>query len=182
MNAPNDLKALLAAGIIDDELTFEQALIFDRKLRLMVKEKPELMADRIKLRSLISAYEQVHWSKTSPISFEQIKKSDAAEKAAEAERRFIENRKQLIKAKLKLHSLTQEGLGQLLGHGKSYTSELMNGLSPFTLRDLVLIHKLFDLPLESLVPVMISRNDQLKINQVLKRLKKPGLKRALEES
>ena len=62
-----DLKRILKAGKLSDELDLERALILDRKLRLLVKEDPELMESRKRLRSIIKDYEKANWSKDSEI-------------------------------------------------------------------------------------------------------------------
>ena len=48
---------------------------------------------------------------------------------------------------LKELNLTQQDLGTILSHGKTYISELVNGISPFVMRDLIIIHKVLDINL-----------------------------------
>ena len=62
MNNQSNIKKLLEKGVIKNELEFERALVFDRKLRLMSKEDPELVPFREKLRTLIKAYESKNWA------------------------------------------------------------------------------------------------------------------------
>ena len=48
-----DLNKTLGKGSIDNELDFERASIIERKLRLLVKEHPELAEKRYKLRAIL---------------------------------------------------------------------------------------------------------------------------------
>ena len=84
-----DLKSILKAGKLTNELDLERALILDRKLRLLVKDDPELLESRKKLRSIIKQYEEANWSKESEIDELTIKESDIAEFIAEQERIFL---------------------------------------------------------------------------------------------
>lgn len=171
-----DLKSILKAGKLTNELDLERALIIDRKLRLLVKEDSELLESRKKLRSIIKQYEKINWSKESEIDELKIKESDDAEFIAEQERIFVEKRKNTIKEKLDTLKITQQELGKILGHGKSYISELMNGVSPFSIRDLVILHRLFGIKLENLIPTIISEKDRVSIRTSLSELNKPELK------
>jgi len=176
MKAQTDLREVLKKGVLADELDLERALILDRKLRLLVKEYPALAEERHQLRLMIKAYEKSKWSSGSLIAEHQIKESDDAEYLAEQERKFLENRKNVIKKELEKYQLTQQELGVLLGHGKSYMSELMNGISPFTNRDLIIIHRLFHIKLERLIPTIISETDKDKLKTSISKLNKPKLK------
>lgn len=61
----------------------------------------------------------------------------------------------------------------LLGHrSKTHISELMNGIKPFTLKDLVIINRVFKIELTKLVPVYLSKEDQIKVKKALKQLGK----------
>lgn len=171
-----DLKSILKAGKLTNELDLERALILDRKLRLLVKEDSELLDSRKKLRSIIKEYEKINWSKESEIDESKIKESDDAAFIAEQERIFVEKRKNTIKEKLDTLKITQQELGKILGHGKSYISELMNGVSPFSIRDLVILHRLFGIKLENLIPTIISEKDRVSIRTSLSELNKPELK------
>jgi transcriptional regulator with XRE-family HTH domain len=175
MKSQPDLKKILKKGQITNELELERASIIDRKLRLLIKEHPEFAKDRKQLRKIIHEYEKNNWSKDSVISDEKIKESDLAEGIAERERQFIERRKNVIKDKLSKYSLTQQDLGVLLGHNKSYMSELMNGISPLNTRDLVIIHQLFHIKLEELIPTIINQTDRCRIKASMEKIKKPGL-------
>ncbi len=169
------LKQILKAGKLMNELELERALILDRKLRLLIKDNPDLIESRKRLRSIINQYERANWSKESTIDDLMIKESDAAEYIAEQERIFLENRKITIRQKIDSLKITQQDLGKLLGHSKSYMSELINGISPFSIRDLVILHKLLGIKLESLLPTIISEKDKTKIKTSLSKLNKPNL-------
>lgn len=177
METQFDISDILANGVIRDELDFERALVADRKLRVLAKNNPELKKVRSKLRDLLSKYEDKHWSSSSTVSAEQIRESDLAELIAEMERQFIKRRKELIRTKLKASDLTQQDFGRILGHNsKSYMSELMNGLSPFSLRDLIVIHRLLKIELTELVPTILSQAEREKIIKTLDQLNNPKIK------
>jgi len=176
MKEQADLRNILKKGILSDELELERALILDRKLRLMVKEHPELSESRKQLRSIIKAYESLNWSNDSIITDKRIKESDSAEFIAEQERVFLEKRKEAIKLQLEKFDLTQQDLGKILGHGKSYMSELMNGISPFSNKDLIIIHRLFHIELEYLIPTFITQKEKERLKESLKKINKPDLR------
>ena len=88
---------------------------------------------------------------------------------------FLDKRKNTIKEKLDILKITQQDLGKILGHGKTYMSELMNGVSPFSIRDLIILHRLFGIKLEHLIPTIISQKDRVKIMASLMELNKPEL-------
>jgi len=176
MKAEIDLRNILRKGELLDELDLERALILDRKLRLLVKDHSELADDRKKLRMIIKSYEKTHWGSGSNITDQQIKESDDAEFIAEQERKFLENRKEQIKKSILRFNMTQQELGILLGHGKSYMSELMNGISPFSSKDLIILHRLFHIELKYLIPTIISQEDKGKLNESINKLNNPKLK------
>ncbi len=177
MKTQFNIEQVIEIGEIKNELDFERALIADRKLRVLSKENPKLKTVRRKLRKLIEAYESKNWSSDSRISEKKLKESDLAELIAEKERLFIERRKELIKSKLKKFNLTQQDFGSILGHrSKSYISELMNGISPFSLRDLIVINRLLKLDLTDLVPIFLPHNERVKIKSSIARLENPKLK------
>ena len=96
-----------------------------------------------------------------------------AEKFAEIERQFLETRKLEIRKKLKALEITQENLGSILGHkSKTHMSELINGIKPFTLRDLIIIHQLLKIEISILIPTFLSKEEQIKINKALEKLDK----------
>ena len=67
-------------------------------------------------------------------------------------------------------------MGIILGHSKSYMSELMNGISPFNNRDLIIIHRLFHIKLENLILTIIPQKDRSKIKASILKINKPSLK------
>lgn len=167
---------ILQKGSISSELELEKALIIERKLRLMIKENPELSESRNQLRAIIKDYENLNWSKNSIISDEKIEESDLAEIIAENERKFLATRKEIIKLKLTELGINQQDLGIILSHSKSYISELVNGINPFNLKDLIIIHKLFNIKLESLIPTTIPQKESRRIKSSILKINKPKLK------
>jgi antitoxin component HigA of HigAB toxin-antitoxin module len=177
MKTQLDISKLLEIGKIQNELDFERALIADRKLRVLSKEDSKYKVIRKKLRDLIADYEDKNWSSTSRVSDKKLRESDIAELIAEKERQFIQNRKVLIRKKLKNLNLTQQDLGAILGHrSKSYMSELMNGVSPFSLKDLIVINRLIKIDLTDLVPTFLPQSDRVKIRDSIQKLDNPKLK------
>lgn len=182
METQFNISELIDAGKIQSELDFERALIADRKLRILSKENPRYKTVRKKLRDLIEQYESQHWSADSKISDEKLLESDVAEFLAEKERLFIQRRKELIRKKLKNLNLTQQDFGKILGHqSKSYMSELMNGVSPFSLKDLIVINRLLKIELVDLVPTILSQSEIVKIRTTIKKLDNPKLKLSIAE-
>lgn len=168
---------LLEKGVIANELELENAALVERQLRTMAKEFPEAQIKRSRIRELIIAYESKHWSKRDNITEARITESDKAEEEVQSKLEFIELRKNLIKSKLKNLELNQQEFGKILGHeSKSYMSELMNGIVPFTLKDLVVISKLLKIDLDRLVPAQISEEDKTNIEKSIKKLGKPQLR------
>jgi transcriptional regulator with XRE-family HTH domain len=152
-------------------------LIADRKLRVLSKENPKFKSVRKKLRDLIEQYENENWNAESKISDKKLRESDVAELIAEKERLFIQRRKELIRKKLKNLNLTQQDFGKVLGHqSKSYMSELINGVSPFSLKDLIVINRILKINLTDLVPTFLPQSDRVKIRTTIKKLDNPKLK------
>ena len=177
MKSQLQITKILNKGKIQNELEHERALIAERKLRLLSKEHPEYVKIRKELRRIIEVYETENWTNSTKISEEKIKESEIAELIAEEERLFIQNRKTLIKTKLKELNLKQQELGDLLGHsGKSYISELMNGLSPFSMKDLIVIHRILKIDLTLLIPTFLSHSDRIKLKHSIEKLNNPKLK------
>lgn len=177
METQLDISQLIEAGEIQNELDLERALIADKKLRVLSKENPKFKTVRKKLRDLIEQYENQNWSAETKISNKKLRESDIAELIAEKERLFIQRRKGLIRRKLKNLNLTQQDFGKILGHGnKSYISELMNGISPFSLKDLIVINRLLKIDLIDLVPTFLPQSDRIKIRTTIKKLDNPKLK------
>jgi antitoxin component HigA of HigAB toxin-antitoxin module len=177
MKTQFDISELIKTGEIQNDLDFERALIADRKLRVLSKENPKFKSVRKKLRDLIEQYENENWNAESKISDKKLRESDVAELIAEKERLFIQRRKELIRKKLKNLNLTQQDFGKVLGHqSKSYMSELINGVSPFSLKDLIVINRILKINLTDLVPTFLPQSDRVKIRTTIKKLDNPKLK------
>jgi antitoxin component HigA of HigAB toxin-antitoxin module len=176
MDLQVNLKKILRKGAISNELEFQKASIIDRRMRLLVKEFPELSDDREQLRALLKAYEDKHWV-GQEITDKKVQESDLAGHFAEQERAFLDKRKNAIKSKLKEVGITQKQLGDILGHtSATYMSELMNGINPFTLNDLIVIHQLLNIELESLIPTILSQQVRSRVLGTISKLKNPKLK------
>ena len=174
MKTQLDIKNVLRKGFISDEIEFERVLILYRKLRLVKENRPELAESYNQLRVLIQNYEEEHWNNETEITEDRINESDTAEFLAEQERLFLQHRKELIKTKLKTFDLNQQDLGVLLGHTKSYISELINGIHPFSNKDLIIIHRIFGIKLEALIPTMIPPMEQNRLKDSLAKINKPN--------
>jgi transcriptional regulator with XRE-family HTH domain len=161
---------------LENEYDLEKASLLERKLRLMIKENPDLKPIRKKLRELIAEYEEREWSEFDKISDSKIKESDKAEEIVNFEQKFIQKRKETIRRKLKEYDMTQQDLGMLLGHPKSYMSELINGVSQFTLKDLVIIHRILGVSLNILIPTFLQSETRNKVRESLIKLNKPKLR------
>ena len=177
MKTQFDIEKLVEKGSITNELDYERAMIADRKLRLLSKESAHFKKLRKRLRDIIEEYEKSNWSDINQITEEILIESNTAELIADLERLFIENRKKEIRKKLKEFNLTQENLALLLGHkSKTHMSELINGIKPFTLKDLIVIHRLLKIDIKILVPIFLSKEDQVKIKEALKTINNPKIK------
>lgn len=174
-----DIENLIAAGSIQNELDYERAMMADRKLRLLAKDSVHFKNLRAKLRDLIEAYEKKAWSNHNAVSDVQLQESDRAQQIAEAERLFIEKRKAIIRKKLKALDITQEDLAHILGHkSKTHMSELINGIKPFTLPDLIAISVLLKIKLTELVPLFLTPEKKQQIQSAIVTLNKPKLQKA----
>ena len=60
-------------------------------------------------------------------------------------------------------------------------SELINGVTPFSIRDLIILHRLFRIKLEYLIPTIISQKDKEKLKESITKLDKPQLKLEKED-
>lgn len=182
MDTQFDISRLIETGKIQNELDFERALVAERKLRVLCKESPKFKSVRKKLRDLIEQYENQNWSAESTISDQKLHDSDIAELIAEKERLFIQRRKELIRKKLKSLNLTQQDFGKILGHqSKSYISELVNGVSPFSLKDLIVINRVLKINLTDLVPTFLPQSDRIKIKSTINQLDNPKLNASTED-
>lgn len=176
MNNEFNIDQLIKRGKISNELELERASMAERKLRLMTDEFPEAKSKRKQIRELIYEYESKYWTDRDRITDSQVQENDKAEIIVQSENEFIDARKKLIKSKLKKLGLNQQEFGRILGHNsKSYMSELMNGVVPFTLKDLIIISKLLRINLNKLIPTQIPDEDKTKIVNSIKKLGKPKL-------
>lgn len=180
MNTENYIK-IINKGFISNELELEQISIIERKLRLEGKNNPEYNDERKKLRQIIAVYENENWNSNTPISDEKIKENEVAVFIAEKESAFILKRKEVVKLRLKEWGMNQKELGEILGHSKTYISELINGLSPFVLKDLIIIHKLLDIKLELLIPTIIPQKEKIRIKSTILKLNRPKLNIEIDE-
>lgn len=171
-----DIKEIEKTERLENEYDLQKASMLERKLRLMADENPELKTVRKKLRSLIREYEERNWADFNNITDFQVDESDKAEETVQKEEAFITKRKVAIRKKLKEFDMTQQELGVLLGHPKSYMSELINGISQFTLKDLIIIHRIFDISLKTLIPTYLQSETKEKVRESINKLNKPKLK------
>jgi antitoxin component HigA of HigAB toxin-antitoxin module len=160
---------------IENEYDLQKASFLERKLRLMMNENPELKSIRNKLRNLINDYENKEWSDFENISDSKIEESNKAEEIVNAEQKFLKKRKDAIRKKLKEFDMTQQDLGVILEHPKSYMSELINGVSQFTLKDLVIIHRILGIKLNVLIPTYLQSETRDRVRLSITKLNKPKL-------
>lgn len=170
-----DISEILKLGITS-EFDYQRAMIADRRLRLLSKKDPAYKSIRASLRDLIEKYEKNHWKANQKISKAKLLESELAEFIAEEERAFVQMRKKIIRERLAQLNLNQQQLGIILGHtSKTHMSELMNGLSTFTLRDLILIGRLLKIDMDLLVPPFINPQERKKVLSSIKELKSSNL-------
>ena len=182
MKTEFDIEAILKKGRLSNELDYERALVAERKLRLLAKEDTQFTTLRHQLRELLESYERSEWADADSIDDRQLIQSEKAEFIADQERQFLETRKRTIRNRLKQLELTQENLGSILGHkSKTHMSELMNGIKPFTLKDLIIIHRLLKIEISILVPVFLSDSDQKRVKFAVNKLDKPKVKLAADD-
>lgn len=170
-----DIKEVKRIERLENEYDLQKASLLERKLRLMIDDNPDLKPIRRKLRELIKEYEARKWSDLENILDSQVLESDNAEEIINYEQKFLKKRKESIRKKLKEFDMTQQDLGLLLGHPKSYMSELINGVSQFTMKDLVIIHRVFEINLTILIPTYLQSETRDKVRDSIKRLNKPKL-------
>ncbi len=171
-----EIDNILKIDELTNELEFEQATSILGKLRWMVKNDSTLEPIRQHLLVLIEQYESKHWGNESEITEEQIKESDYAEKIINAGNIFIQKRKELIKSKLKENEMSQKDLAKLLGHRPNYMSELMNGVRPFSRDDIVVIHRLFEIDFNNLIPPFLKKEVTNHIKVTLREMKNKRVK------
>ncbi len=171
-----NIKEIIEIKQLDSEYDLQKALMFDRKLRLLAKEDKSLVPIHIKLIDLIHKYEEKNWSDDKSITIAQVEEAEKAEELVEIERKFIQNRKEIIRLKLKSYDMTQQDLGILLDHNKSYMSELINGVTQFSLKDLIIIHRVLNIKLQKLIPTYLQNETRRRVKQSIKKLNKPKLR------
>lgn len=176
-----DINRVFKKGKIDNELDYQRSLIYSRKLRLQAQDNPELKTSREKLLVILKQYQEENWKDYKSISDEKVKESDLAEYIAEKEREFTQRRRQIIKKRLKDLNLNQQQLGAILGHRKSYTSELINGVRPFSMKDIVILNRILSIDLNELVPTFLSTKVRNDIADTIKKLNNPHLKKLTKE-
>jgi len=167
---------IINVNTLQNELELERASSLFLQLQILEKENPEYSKIINHIVELILDYEKKHWSDEDKITDEQVEESDLAELIVEAENEFFYKRKLLIKKHLKDAGLKQNDLAVILGHHKSYMSELINGLRPFSKEDIVILNRLFKIKLEELLPTFLRSEKVMFINDVLKTLNKEALK------
>jgi hypothetical protein len=171
MIEPFDLEKLLKKGVISSELEYERTMEAFKILRFLGAEEPKFLASREKLFDILENYEKQHWSHVDLVTDLQVIESDAAEEFVAKERAFFQKRKKKIKLRLKALNLTQGDLTAVLGHkSKTYISELINGLSPFTLKDLVILHHFLSINMKDLIPTFLNEKEMERINKVRAKL------------
>jgi len=171
-----EIDNILKLNELNNELEFERATAGYGKLRWIAQDDSSLESIRQHLKSLIKQYEKSHWNDESGISDEQITESDIAEKIVSSESIFIQKRKELIRGKLKEFGISQQDLAKILGHRPNYMSELMNGVRPFSRDDIVVLHRLFEIEFNDLVPPFLKTEVTNHIKLTLGELKNKRIK------
>lgn len=171
-----NIKEIEKINKLENEYDLQKASILDRELKLLIEENPDLIPLRKKVRQLIRDYEDKYWSNGDKITKSQVEESDKAEVVIKLEQQFIRKRKEIIRKKLNDYEMNQQDLGVLLGHPKSYMSELINGVSQFTMKDLVIIHRILEIDLKKLIPTYLQTETRDKIRESIIQLNKPKLK------
>lgn len=170
------LQNILNISSLESELDLEKATSLFLQFRVLEKKDESYKPLRNHLRKLIKAYEDKHWADEASVTGDQVRESDLAEALVQAENAFIQRRKELIRNKLKESGLNQSDLAKILGHRKGYTSELINGLRPFSKEDLVVINRLLKIKFEDLIPAFIKRERASHIKKTLESMKNNKIK------
>ena len=176
-----DIRDIEHINKLNNEYELEKASLLARKLRWMSKDDPSLIPIRKKILDLIYDYENKNWRDEEKITDGQIEESDKAEEIVNKELQFYNRRKETIRRKLKDYDMTQQDLGDLLGHSKTYISELVNGVSNFSIKDLVIIHRIFQISFDILIPTFIEDETRNQLKRNIQRLNKPKLKLRKED-
>lgn len=168
--AEPDIRRILTSGRIENELDLERITLAERYLRLQEENQPDLGATIKALSNMIIEFEARCWAHESLVTDAQMEESEAAEIHAEKEYAFLWKRQKLILDKLQELSLKQKDFALLLNHSKSYTSELLNGIRPFSTNDLKLIHLLFQIPLTDLIITIPSQETLTRLETVIDKI------------
>ena len=176
-----EIDNILKIDELNNELEHEKASSIYGRLRWMVKEDKSLEPIRQHLKKLIMQFEQKNWSDEENITDDQIRESDIAEKIIYSENLFIQNRKEIIRKKLKDSGLSQKDLATILGHRPNYMSELINGVRPFSKDDLVVIHRLFEIEFKELIPPFLKSEVKNHIRHTLGALKNKKVKLRIKD-
>lgn len=171
-----DIREIENIQQLDNEYDLQKALLLDRKLRILVKENADLKPIHDKLFQLIQDYEERSWSDSDNITEKQFDDAETAEQLVEIEQKFIVQRKEAIRKKLKNYDMNQTDLAILLGHKKSYTSELINGVTQFSMKDLVIIHRVLRIDLAKLIPTYLQNETRERVKESISQLNKPKLR------
>jgi transcriptional regulator with XRE-family HTH domain len=171
-----DINNILNIIELSNDLDFERASSLKLKLRWMVKENDSLKPIRDHLRILIKKYENKNWSDIDAISDKQINQNTKAQELVSSENKFIYERKELIRAKLKANGLNQTDLAKILGHHNNYMSELINGVRPFSKDDIIIIHRLLKIKLDSLIFPFVKDEVAIHVKKTLIELNKTRIK------
>ncbi|MBL0913756.1 MAG: helix-turn-helix domain-containing protein [Bacteroidia bacterium] len=166
---------VLKIKALGSESELAQAQHLYLKLRPAAADSPSLKPVRKHLAQLIKAYEEIHWARVEEVSAAQVKQAEYVEKQVLGREKFISRRRDLIRNALKRFGLKQNDLADLLGHRKSYTSELVNGVRPFSQEDVILLHLLLGLRLEDLILPLVKESALTRLRTTLARLNRPGL-------
>jgi hypothetical protein len=167
-----NVEKLIKKGSISSELEYERALEASKSLRLLGKDNSKYVLIRKKVLGIIEDFERREWKNIENVTELKIKESDDAEAYLAQERAFIIQRQKKITQRLKAMNMTQGDLTTILGHkSKTYISELMNGLSPFTLHDLVILHHFLSIEMKDLVPTYLNLQDRERLKKVSVELK-----------
>lgn len=166
---------------LTSEYDLEKASLLARKLRWMSQDDSTLIPIREKLLHLMEDYEKKHWDNSELITNDQLEESDKAEEIIQREIEFYNKRKEIIRAKLKEYDMNQQEFGELLGHSKSYISELVNGASNFSMKDIIVIHRIFKISFDNLIPTFIESETRDEIKRNIHKLNKPKLKLSKED-
>lgn len=172
----NDIREIEDIQQLDNEYDLQKALLLDRKLRMLVKENTGLKPVHDKLFQLIQDYEERKWTDSEGLKEKQFDEAETAEQLVGIEQKFISQRKDTIRKKLKSYDMNQTDLAVLLGHKKSYMSELINGVTQFSMKDLVIIHRVLNIDLVKLIPTYLQNETRERIKESITQLNKPKLR------